>query len=462
MDIPLVSEGFADRSLKVNPGFLRNYFARFNPGSTSTVSLQPSPGLTLFANIANAPIRAMRDVDSVLFAVAGGNLYELDANGSQLNRGQIPGTIRPKMTDNGNQLVIPVGGVYIYDKEAETLNQVTLPVDLESCSAAAFVGQYVCYMKDGSGEVWVSDFGDASTIQALQFFTSEQVPDNNVSIHEFQGNLWIFGLKSTEVWHVTSQVIPLNPFENGATNIGCGARLSVASNEDYIVWLSQDRRVFRSAGGKPEQISSPNVDFALSQMDSVNDGEGFIYTQEGQTFYELSFNNGNRTFVCDLGMFAINPLWAWHERSSYSDNDDNRHRASFYAPVYGKHLVGDYQTGNIYSINLDDDKANDTLIRREFVIPAIQSNKPVTLNSLEIKGDVGTTPLNEDDYVLECRWSDTGADWGNWVQKSAGAQGKRRTQFKWNGLSQFEERFFHLRTTAPLRITRAIARGLND
>jgi hypothetical protein len=185
-------------------------------------------------------------------------------------------------------------------------------------------------------------------------------------------------------------------------------------------------------------------------MTSVSDGEGFIYTEEGHTFYQLSFNNANRTLVYDF------TTQYWHERKS----GQNRDLASMYQHVYGKHLVGDYKSGKIYEVSLDFyDEAGEEVVR-EGILPAISTDKDkITQHSLRIFAETGITPYNQDDPQFSLRWSNDGHKWGNWTQKPLGAQGNRNTKLEWTGLGSFEQRYYHWRTNvkAPLRLIKAYA-----
>ena len=449
--VPLVGEATRRRHLKLSPEILVNLFPETHPGKTSDVSLSGTPGLKLFVDLTDK-LRLMHTMVEQFYALAGTTFYSVNSSGvGTAITGSVPGTTRPKADDNGTQIAMPIGNGYVFDSSTNDVTQIT-DGDYNLSSSCCFVGQYLDFVEDNSGKHFLSDFANAKSYDALQFATAESVPDNLIANHQFLGDDWLYGTRSTERWYVSGESFPLNPYNDGKWNIGLGARLSVASNTYVICWLGHDRRVYLSAGGKPEVISTSAIEYAIRQMTSVGDATGYIYSEEEHTFYVLNFTVGNRTFVYDLTI-----KW-WHERSS----NGGRFLGDFYANIYGKHLVGSYSDGKIYEMSLDfvDESGNYRI--HEGITPAVQvDGGEIQDASLEILLETGITPLNENENQIEIRWSDDGHQWSNWVQRSIGAQGKRKTKVIIDGIGSFEERFFHYRLNpkAPVSILKAWVTG---
>lgn len=443
MEIPLIGRGVQGRNRRISPSLLVNVYPEIHQGKLSNASLAGTAGLKQFADLGDDPIRALHEVDGVLYALAGTTLYGVSATGEGTAiTGSIPTTVKPKVDDNGNQIVFPIGNGYVYDVSGNTVSQITDP-DYLSSTSCCFIGQYISFIRDGTGEFFLSAFQDATDFDALDFATSESDPDNNVSNHQFQGNQWLFGTKSTEVWYVSGEAFPLNPYINGRYNVGCGARLSVASNEDYIVWVTNNRRIYASTGGKPVAISTPEVEYQLGLLSAINDGEGFIYSEEGRTFYQVSF--AELTLVYDF-----DTQW-WHEKRSMG----GRHLAAHHVYVYGKNLVSDYRNGKIYHMSLDHGDDAGEIIVREGILPPIFGS----VDSIELTAEMGITPLNENENKLELRWAPDGAKWSNWADKGLGAEGQTLKRLKWDGLRSDRTTYFHWRAHAnsPFRLVRADA-----
>lgn len=437
MQIPFIGEGLASRFLKRSPERLINLYPVMHQGSIYPASLMGTPGYRIFSKINNAKIRMIHAMDGVLYCLAGERFYRVDSDGRTYQKGVVPGTTRPRASDNGTQLVMPVGDGYIYNKTTDVVAEITDP-DYEQSTSCCFVGQYISFVKDNSGEFILSNFADASSIEALDFATAEAAPDDLIANQRFKGTQWLLGTDSTEVWYLTAESFPMNPVPGHYWDIGCIAKYSVASNENYIAWLGKDKQVYVSTGGQPVPVSTESTAYQIDKLSIVNDAEGFIYTQEGHTFYQLTFPTEKRTFVYDFGMQR------WHERKS----GESRHRASMHVNVYGKNIIADFQTGNLYEMSLDYGDENTSRIVRECITPGVHNDgEMIRFSRLELMAETGVTPLNDPESVVQVRWSDTGADWGNWVNMDYGERGERLTRLRLHSCGSSRERYHHLRTS---------------
>ena len=71
------------------------------------------------------------------------------------------------------------------------------------------------------------------------------------------------------------------------------------------------------------------------------DAEAYTYTEDGHYFWVISFPTADATWVYDV------TTKLWHERAWLSGGTLHRHRSRGHAYVFGKHLVGDWETGTI-------------------------------------------------------------------------------------------------------------------
>jgi hypothetical protein len=449
MQIPLIGRGVQGRSRRLSPAVLVNVFPETHEGKLSDASLSGTGGLQQFADLGDR-IRMMHEVGDTLYALAGDTLYEVDSNGNATAHGTVPGIIDPKADDNGLQIAIPVSDGYVFDINAETVSQITDP-DYQASSSAAFISQYVSFIENGSGRFFISEFLDVTDFDSLNIATGESDPDVAVANHQFQGNHWLLNTKTCEVWYYSGEAFPLNPYSNGKYNVGCGARLSVASNEDFIVWVTNNRRVYASTGGKPMPISSPEVEYALSQLETVSDGVGFIFTEEGHTFYQVSF--------ADLTLcYDFTTQW-WFERRSgdTGEGQDGRHLAQHHTYVYGKNLVSDYRNGKIYHMSLDYGSDAGVPIVRQGILPPLFIGDREPIHTLKLTSETGITPINEPEAQFELRYSPEGGDWSNWMPQGLGREGQTLRRLEWHGLPSMQSMYFHWRCSvdSPFRLIRA-------
>lgn len=442
MQIPLIGNGSPSRFQKRSPEKLVNLYPVIHPDNLTPVSLAGTPGFRIFSNINNSKIRMLHVMDGVLYCLAGEKFYRVDSDGSHFQKGVVPGTVRPRPANNGTQLAIPVGDIYYYDSAADSVSSFSLPNSAQS-NSAAFVGQYIAYAQLNSGRFYLSAAGDASSVNALDFANAESSPDDVVANHRFKGQHWLLGLDSTEVWYITGESFPLNPVPGMAWDVGCAAKHSIASDRKYIAWLSNEKQMVASLGGEPQVISTENTDYQISNLSRIDDAEGLMYTEEGHTFFQLTFPEANKTIVHDF------KTGHQHERQS----SQNRHRASMHAYAYNKHIIADFQTGKLYEWSLDYYDEDTARITRECITPGVHSNGDVIrFPSIELQAETGVTPLNDPEDVVQVRWSETGADWGSWVNMPYGKQGERFTRLRLHGCGSSKERYHHLRTSTKGKV----------
>lgn len=424
---------------------LVNCYPEIHQGNLSNASIAGTAGLAHFSTVSDDPVRMLHEVDGVLYALAGTTFYEIGSDGTATAKtGSVPAGVSPKADDNGTQIVMPIGDGYVYTIATGAVTQIT-DLDYNNSSSCAFIGQYISFIEDGTGQFFISAFQDATDLDALDFATGESDPDINIANHQFQGNHWLFGTKTTEVWYLSGEAFPMNPYNNGKYNIGCGARLSVASNEDYICWVTPNRRIYASTGGKPVAISTPEVEYQLGLLFTVNDGVGFIYSEEGHTFYQISFAN---LTIC----YDFTTQW-WFERTS----NYGRHYANHHIYAYGRNLVSDYRSGIIYEMKLDHGSDAGDAIIREGILPPIFLGQTDSLDSVDFIAEMGITPINEPDAHFQLRYAPEGADWRNWVSRTLGAQGQTLKRLNFDSFEAMDSVYLNWRVSvnAPFRLIRA-------
>jgi hypothetical protein len=142
-------------------------------------------------------------------------------------------------------------------------------------------------------------------------------------------------------------------------------------------------------GYQAQFISSPTLDYQLSTYATTSDARGFYAVIEGHDWYVLTFPTQNITWVYDIS------TGFWFEWESYDLNDVlnpwGRHRANCAITFAGKQVIGDYENGNLYYLNMDTYiDGNDEEIRRyrtsQFLV---NDRKNMVFNTLEVEFESG-------------------------------------------------------------------------
>jgi hypothetical protein len=85
----------------------------------------------------------------------------------------------------------------------------------------------------------------------------------------------------------------------------------------------------------------------MAKYPTVTDAEGFTFQQRGHTFYQINFPTADRSWRWDETVPD-----QWHEPVWTDTNGvEHRHRASCSAFAYGKNVVADWETGQLYAFD---------------------------------------------------------------------------------------------------------------
>jgi hypothetical protein len=200
-------------------------------------------------------------------------------------------------------------------------------------------------------------------------------------------------------------------------------------------------------------ISTTAINYQIQRLSTVSDAFGYCYTDEGHTFYVLTFPTENWTIVYDT------LTQQWHERSLYISGDPftvNRHVGNTYAYFNGKHLIGDYRAnGKIYHMDsdyYDDDGVNLVAFRTTKYAQDDEELRNVFFSQLQIDMEtgVGAGVVAEPQAVLS--WSDDGGrSWASDRVGIMGRTGEYTARVIWRRLGRSRARVFRLTISDPVK-----------
>jgi hypothetical protein len=237
---------------------------------------------------------------------------------------------------------------------------------------------------------------------------------------------------------------------------GCAAAGTVAKADNTVFWLGADDKgagiVWRADGYTPLRISTHAIESAIGSYSTIADAFAFTYQQEGHIFYVLTFPTAGATWCYD----AATQLW--HERA-WRDPDTGqltRWRPSCHVYANGEHLVGDFETGGVYALDLDtftDDGAPILRQRRTATSEVAAAAHVLQLpagrhgNRRRPGSDgQGAVPL------LMLRYSsDGGHTWSPERTATVGAAGQYGARAKFNRLGSGRNRVWEISMTDPVK-----------
>lgn len=424
------------RSRTINAERLVNMYAEPSEGK-STAILHGSPGLSLSSTLGVGPTRGIHYMAGVQHVISGQTLYRAGTS-----VGTIEGYGQVSTADNGLQLVIitNVNTGYVYSVSGGLVR--ISDADFPGATCVDYLDGYFLFVEPDTGIFFISAINDATDIDALDFATAESAPDDIVRLFVDHREVWLMGVDTCEIWQNTGNAdFPFERVPGAINEKGIRGKFSVAKTDNSIYWVDRDGVVRRAdAGYNPVRVSTHAIEYAISQGD-LDDAQAFSYTQEGHEFYCLTVPDAG-TFVYDASTTL------WHERESYLES---RWRVQSFARNAGVQYVGDFENGNVYTLNLDAHTENGVEQVSEMVFPPIHyDGERFTLDSVRLDMEVGTA--NDVSVMLDI--SKDGRTWSSEEWQSFGDVGEYTNRVVWRRLGMYET--CHLRFRISDNAKRAV------
>jgi hypothetical protein len=447
--LQLVGPTYTNRSLPVSSQVTRNFYIEINQQGNETVTLQPFPGLKLFATAGSLANRGMGRLNDVLYTVSGTELYEIDSNGNETLIGTIPGTNRIIADEDGTNLIIAVGDAKPYQYNGTTLSQGT-DADLPNANSATFINSRMVY--DTTQGLAFADLSDPLVVNSANIATAESKPDGMLRVLAHKQQVYAYGTKSIEPWYFSgSGSPPYDRITNAVQEIGLGATYSIGKNKNFMYFLGSDLMIYRIAGLEVQAIGNPAIGQAIAKYAKTDDAYGVAFALDNQEFYMITFPTGDET-------------WLFNESASLWTNlafgtDGDRHLISDYQFIYGKHLVSDRRNGNIYELDFDTYTDNTEVIQRRRDTLSINGEtfgrpgSKVFMNHLQLVIEPGVSLVSAESQIIMQYSDDNGRTFSSERFASIGQQGDYTYKVEWWGLGDFYNRMFRFTMSDPIKWT---------
>jgi len=466
MQSPILGAANVARSVNAADNRCVNIFAEAVQEGQTAAFFNRAPGLRHLQDIGMGPIRGLwaHQTHGDDFYVASGNeFYKVTGlTATPLLLGTITGDGPVSIADNGTQLFIacnPDG--FIYNEATDVFAQITDP-DFAGAVTVAYLDGYFVFNQPDSEIVWVTSLLDGTSVDPLDFASVEASPDLMVALASVHRELWMFGSNSIEVWYDAGNAdFPLAPIQGAFNEIGCVAAFSVAKLDNSVWWLGQDDRgqgiVYRSQGYAAKRVSTHSVEWQIQQYSTLTDAVAYTYQQDGHAFYVLNFPTANTTWVFDVA------TGLWHERAGFVNGSFTRQRANCQCNFKGTIIVGDYQDGSIYALDMtnyaDDDRPQKWLRSWRALAPGTNNLKRTAQHSLQLNLEtgVGLNSGQGSDPQVMLRWSDDGGHtWSreHWTTVGKiGEYGKRAIWRRLGMTQKLRDRVYEISGTDPVKIS---------
>lgn len=462
MRIPFVGGYNEARSSNASIQRTVNCYLETDPANPRVpVAMYGTPGLTLRVTAGTSVARgALRFSSSYAYWVVGNTVYRMGTNYALTTVGTI-GTAsgRVGMASNGTEVLIVDGskGYLVTGTSIAEITDVDFPDGVTVC---AYQDSYFIVAGDGTGKIYWNETPNSGTSWVgTDFSTAEANPDATVGLVSDHRELWVVGTDSTEIFVNTGDSDALFARSGNAfIQQGTVSGWTVQAMNNTVYWLGQSKDgqgvVFRAEGYNPLRVSNHALEAEIRGYSTITDAFAFTYQIDGHYFYVLTFPTANKTWFFDA---ATEEWFEWVWRNP-SDNSENRHRANCCVFFNQKQLVGDWENGKIFSLELDVYTDNsDPILRKRITQTIAQSGKRLFFGEmlLDMETGVGTASGDGSDPQIMLRYSDdNGHSWSNTKQKSIGAAGDYDAIVKFppsGGTKRGKGRVWELTMTDPVK-----------
>ena len=352
---------------------------------------------------------------------------------------------------------------------------------------------YFIYTRPNSQQFAISDVLSPIT-QPLSFASKFTSPDNLVSLIADNGQVYLLGEKSSEVW-VDQGTFPVayQRIPGSSNQQGIIAPFSVARVGNFFCYVSQNIRgqnqVVLMNGYIPQRVSTHAVEQSLLDQYTA-DAIAYTYQLEGHEVYVVTFPTIDITWAYDLTTNLWHK-WLWTD----SDNNYHRHRSNCAAVFQNIVVVGDWENGNLYQLDQSAYTDSGSEIRRlrraphllsdlqrqyfdelqiqfqpgvgnggfsrdrniylgsPYYIPATGS-LTIGYQDIDVLGISGQITPADAVYNPRAmlRWSnDGGSTWSKEYWQNIGQQGKYTNRAIWRRLGMARDRIFEVVVTDPIK-----------
>lgn len=356
------------------------------------------------AVVNSGPIRSQIDINGRSFAICGPDFDEIFANGTFVTRGTVANdSLIATMAATPQQILIASAGTaYVFDLMTNTLTAIPGATFSGQVSQAAVCDDFFILTIVNSKTFYVSAPLDATDWVTNGSAIVSVFPDNIVGMLVFQRQIWFDSDTQSVVYYDSGNIFPFDVNPNAFIEAGLAAENTMAIFNNSIAWLGADARghgkVWLASGYTPTRISNHAVEYAIQGYSRIDDAVAFSYQDQGHEFYYLYFPTPSVAWVYDAN------TGMWHQQGFWLQSIGQfraPHRWT-HAFSFGKHLVGDWQSGKIYEMKIptlangawtfaDDDGAPLRRVRRAPHVSKFQKRQ--FFSELQVYCETGLGPI---------------------------------------------------------------------
>jgi hypothetical protein len=358
-------------------------------------------------------------------------------------------------------LIVAGGRAYCYNLAANTYNDVTASL-LASPIKVKYADGYFIVCFGASNKFQISAILDGNTWPGIQVNEVSVFAEDVISIEVSHRELWVMGSQHIQPYQDTGTDEVYDAIPGTLIETGCAATFGVTLLDNTIFWISEDtrggRQAWRGNGYTPLRISTHAVEASLSSYteSQIASTVSYAYQDGGHLFWVLYIPGTDCSWTYDVAEGMWHKRAEWHaEFGTYGP-----HRSWNHSYSWGKHLVGDWETGILFEMSLNYLDEDGALIRRLRRSPTLVNEMAWVYHAeLTVDFAVGLGPQpplldgegNPRQPQAMLRWSnDRGSTWSNQHIANCGFAGEYSTRVIWRRLGRSRYRVYELSVSDPI------------
>lgn len=461
MKIGMIGASYTAKSNAVADEETINFYPETieSAGAQTQRSFFGTPGLAVFCTFDDSPVRGQCWTGERLFVAAADTLYEVFADGTMVKRmdGVLDTFGGPVSIAASNIELLIVAGAraWCYELADNSFIDVT-PQLAGGPVKVKYSDGYFIIVFGASNKFQISAILDGTTWPGIQVNAVSVFPENITSIEVSHRELWVFGGQHAQPYQDTGTDEVFDVIPGALIETGNGPPFSPTVVDNTIFWWSLDirgaRQAWRANGYTPLRISTHAVETLMSSYteDQFANLVTYSYQDAGHLFWVSYVPGTDCTWVYDVAESL------WHKRAEWHPDvaQYTPHRSWNHSYAFGKHLVGDWESGNLWDMSLNYLDENGAIIRRLRRSPTLVQEMEWIYHS-EFVADfaVGLGPQppfvdgdgNPRPPQAMLRWSNNrGSTWSSQFIASCGFAGEYNKRVIWRRLGRSRYRVYEL------------------
>lgn len=363
-----------------------NWYPLIDP-VTGDSALYPYAGCKLIAspdvglNNFKGRTRGAQNTETNAFFAIGNLVFSMDTSFSTTQVGEIATTTGDMCTTTGGSYLVIVDGAskWFYDIETNSFNPINDADAPTSPTSVCEQQGFFLFNESGTQDDIQSAQGDPNKFDELNRIfidnRSSYLSYPLVCQETINNRIVAFTTGFIEILNNVGKAgFTFRPDPNLIFGYGVPSQNAVAkgiggaTGEDqpeFVIFVTNTvglKKVMMTSGQAPRVISTPSLEYKLNNLTNIADCVSFIWTINGQTFFQISFNTDNVTYAYNLNSKQ------WIDLTS----NNGRHFAQSYVYFNGKHLVTSCYDSNIYEMSENFHTNNGVPIVRERITQNIR------------------------------------------------------------------------------------------